>query len=440
MSLTPMDPHRARLVIEARLGRPPQDMLEAAVVLEAWSGVRAERALATARSLMAGRRPRAPERSVGRLPRPSSHEGILLEGIAFIVTVVAIAGWVGPLRSSLGATNVETGLIVALPLTLALQWALRSRYLARPHGLTQLAAVRWRLLGAVGVVVGAASAVLGVVGLLAALLAVIWAGGSILIRGRRPAAYVLTVLGATAGMLAGAAPLAVLVAAALAIIATVGWVLRAVAAPARQSSVPWTRALHAGAVGCVLGLMLVLDRTVSWTEGAIPALFLLPSAVASFWGGYHLRHLGQAIPAAVSGIPASRPAPGGADAWRPVSVLAGAVGRLALVAGALSSVLLMVPWVGADAGSAGVLAGFALLALATLLVGLLDAIGRGRWALIAVACAALAEELVALGVDHPAPGTGLIVGGALGIALMLPVAVAMLSRPAGTLATALWIP
>ncbi len=42
---------RARLV-RARLGREPQDMLEAAVVLEAWAGVPAQRALDTGRALM----------------------------------------------------------------------------------------------------------------------------------------------------------------------------------------------------------------------------------------------------------------------------------------------------------------------------------------------------------------------------------------------------
>jgi hypothetical protein len=288
--------------------------------------------------------------------------------------------------------------------------------------------------------VGVTTLLLGLAGLLAGLLAVIWAGGSILIRRRWGAAYVLTVLGATGGMLAGLAPLWVLAGAATAIVLTVGWALRAVAAPARRSSVPWARAVEAGAIGAALGLMLVLDRTISWTEGAVPALFLLPSAVASFWGGYHLRLLEQAIPGAVSGIPAGD-APHGGRAWGPLSVLAGAMGRLVLAAGALSmALLLMTPWLGSGARSAGVLGGFALLALATLLVGLLDALGHGRWALIAAACAVAAEELVAVAVSEPSPGTGLVVGGAVAIALMLPVAVGLLIRPAGTLATALWIP
>jgi hypothetical protein len=50
---------RAQRLVEARLGRPPQDALEAAVVLEAWAGVPAQRALETARALMPVR-PAAP--------------------------------------------------------------------------------------------------------------------------------------------------------------------------------------------------------------------------------------------------------------------------------------------------------------------------------------------------------------------------------------------
>ena len=56
--MSPGEP-RARRLVEARLGRPPQDALEAAVVLEAWAGVPAQRALETARALMP-RTPAAP--------------------------------------------------------------------------------------------------------------------------------------------------------------------------------------------------------------------------------------------------------------------------------------------------------------------------------------------------------------------------------------------
>jgi hypothetical protein len=47
-----LDPRRDALLVEARLGRAPQDMLEAAVVLEAWAGVPAQAALTAARAMM----------------------------------------------------------------------------------------------------------------------------------------------------------------------------------------------------------------------------------------------------------------------------------------------------------------------------------------------------------------------------------------------------
>jgi hypothetical protein len=108
---------------------------------------------------------------------------------------------------------------------------------------------------------------------------------------------------------------------------------------------------------------------------------------------------------------------------------------------ALSAVLLWLsPWLGASARAAGVMVGFALVALASMAVGLLESLGRGRWALMAVACGATAEALVAISDMHPFGGVGLVVGGGVTALLALPVVVALLRRPASTLATALWIP
>ena len=195
-----------------------------------------------------------------------------------------------------------------------------------------------------------------------------------------------------------------LAAVAVATTAAVAVALRARAVPARPTPGRWPRAITAGTIGLGLGLMLVLDRTVGFTEGAVPALALLPSTVASAWGGHHLRHLEQAIPRSVSGIAASDPYARGV-AWPPFSVLLGALGRLLLLAAALSLVLLaLTPWLGASARGAGLLLGFGLVALATLLVSLLEAMGRGRWALVAVACAVAAETAVRLAGSDPFSG------------------------------------
>ena len=128
----------ARLLVEARLGRAPQDMLEAAVVLEAWAGVPAQTALAAA-SVTMPVEPASPQPSAGRLPR---HR----EETACSPTARRSwsAWWRSPAgrrrwTSGMGVTAVEHGLALALPLTLALQRMLGSRFLDRPQGIAQLA-------------------------------------------------------------------------------------------------------------------------------------------------------------------------------------------------------------------------------------------------------------------------------------------------------------
>jgi hypothetical protein len=414
-------------------------MLEAAVVLEAWAGVPAQAALEAAQRIMPSV-PAQPEPSVGRLPRARDREGALLDGAAFIVTVIAIATWAAPLASNVGVAVVERGLWLALPLTLGLQWILGSRFLDRPHGIAQLADHRGMLvLGGLTVLL-VPSLLLGVAGLLAGMLTITWTAGTLLIRRGWPAAYVLAILLATPAMIAGLDALAVVGATAAATTLMVVFALRPASTPVRRSLGRWERATGAGAIGVGIGLMLILDRTVSWTDGALPALALLPSTVAGFWGGYHLRHLEQAIPRAVSGV-------GAADAhaarlgWPPVRVLLGSLGRFALLCGASSAALLwLTPWLGHSARGAGVLAGFGLVALASMLVALLESMGHGRWALTAVGAAAALEAVTRLSGAHPFPGTGLVAGGALAVVLVLPAVTALLWRPASTLATALWIP
>ena len=65
-------------------------------MLEAWAGVPAQRALETARALM----PRKPAAALvsAAAPAPAQRRAdSLLEGVAFLVTVVAIALWAAPL-------------------------------------------------------------------------------------------------------------------------------------------------------------------------------------------------------------------------------------------------------------------------------------------------------------------------------------------------------
>jgi hypothetical protein len=412
-------------LIEARLGRAPQDMLEAAVALEAWAGVPAQRALETGVALMP-RMPAAALPSAAALKPPPRRRGQALEGLAFVVSVLAIALWAAPLARAIGKAAVTQALTVALPLTLALQWWLRSRYLNRPHGLAALSQRRHEVALAAVAVVAAPELAVGRAGAAAGLLTLIWIGGTLLIRRGWPALYALIVLGATPAI--SAAPLPVLAATAAVTGVVVVAALRLPYAPDWTAGV-WERAAVSALIGAGLGVMLVADPTVSWGHGGTPALALLPTAVAGVWAGQRLSRLGHTIPYSLTGVPAVAAGSSGRR-LASLNALLGAIWRLALGAAA-GSVALAV----ATPVPSGLLLAFALLALATLLLSLLEAIGRTGWAALGLLCA-LGTELAA-----PAPfaGASLAAGAAIGVLVLLPASVAPLVRPARTLATTLWI-
>ena len=431
------DPAAARRLVEARLGREPQDMLEAAVVLEAWGGVPAQRALDTAGALMTSS-PSPSRPSTGTVPVPARQQGVVLEGAAFVLTVLAVALWAAPLAAGLGTSVVERALIVALPLTLGLQWGLRSRYLGRPKGLLALARRRRALLVGGCAVVGLPAALLGLSGLVAGLFTLTWTGGALLMRRRWTGTYAAIVIAGTFPMIADVPPLATLAGIAAATTLAVALALRA-APSTRIAAGRWDRAFVAGALGAGIGIMLVGDSSVTWTEGTVPALALLPSTAAGFWGGYHLWKIEHVIPHALLGVPAADVG-ARAAASAPLRTLLGATARLVGLTVVLSAALvLLTPWLDATPSRAGVLVGFGLLALATLLVSLMEVLGRGSWALLSVFGGLAAEALVALQGTAPFPGAGLVAGSGLVVVLLLPAAIALISHPARTLATALWI-
>jgi hypothetical protein len=432
---------QAQRLVEARLGREPQDMLEAAVVLEAWVGTPARDALGTGQALMHTSE-RVSQPSVGRPPRRVDDEddGFAFEAIAFIITVIAIACWADPLADDLGTGVVERGLIVALPLTLTLQWGLRSRYLGRVHGLAQLGRRPASLVIAILALIAAPSALLGVSGTVAGLLTLTWTAGILVIRRGWAAGYAAAVVLATAGMLAGLPAAAVLAAVAGATCVAAAAAMRSKREVLRHPSGRWLRTLLAAAIGAGLGLLLVGDRTVDWSVGPAPALALLPSSLASFWGGYHLWQFQYVIPRALSGVPAFGPKVSGLH-WPPLRILLGSVARLVLGTAVLSAALVLgAEWAGAEMTGVSVLVGFGFIGLATLLVSLLESVGRAPWALAAVVCAVAGEAVVSRWDGVSTTGLGLIVGSALAVLVALPIAIAVLSRPARTLATALWIP
>jgi hypothetical protein len=428
-----------RRIVEARLGRDPQDMLEAAVALEAWAGMPPAAALAQGREIMMSL-PATPQPSAGRLPGPEPQRGIAIEAVAFIFAVLAIACWAGPLTARLGSEAVETALILALPTTLALQWGLASRYLSRPDGIASLGRRPLLLVVAAGAIIAIPTLTLGRTGALAGLLTVTWTGGTIVIRRHWSLAYAGMMVLASAAMVAGFPATNVLGATAALTIVAVALAVRARVVATGASPGRWGRALVAAMIGAGIGSMLMVDRSVDWSLGSLPAIGLLPSSVASFWAGYHLWHFQQVIPQSLSGVPLSGVDPPGLR--RPaLAVLCGAVARLVGLAAALSLLLLAGAAVlRLETTGSTVLIGFGLVALATLFSSLLEALGRGVWAIVALAAGIAAEVAVARLTDLSlVTGGGLIVGAAVAVVLAVPVAVAMLCRPATTLATALGI-
>ena len=127
-------------------------------------------------------------------------------------------------------------------------------------------------------------------------------------------------------------------------------VLAAIAASRRSSRAAVRRRHLAGApgrrgpggrrgrsIGAGMGVVLVGDRSVDWSVGAVPALALIPSTVASFWGGYHLWQFQHVIPQALSGVAIFDASHRGLG-WPPLRILLGAVGRLVLLTAVLSAV------------------------------------------------------------------------------------------------------
>lgn len=438
MSAAALDPVAARRIVEARLGREPQDALETAVVLEAWTGVPAQEALRLGGQVMrAGTATAQP--SQGSAPDALKEEGMLAEALAFVLAVFCIASWTAPLAAASSAAEVARALAFALPVTLGLQWMLRSRYLSRDNGLLLLARARRELVLGAAVLVAVPAVALGPGGLMAGVLTLTWTGGTLLVRRGWTPLYLLLVAAATGAMAAGLPADVVVLAVADAIVVAVAIGLPRGGQEGGTGPGRAARAAVAGAIGAAIGAMMLSDPSVDWVLGTAPALVLMPSTVAGMWAGVHLWHFQAAIPKALAGVPV-RAGSHRAAAWPPVRILLGAVARLLAGTVVLSAVLLAgVAGLHAGHVEASLLGAFGVVALATLLVSLLEAVGRGWWALAAVV-AGLGAELAARA-EHLLPVTGgsLLAGAAVAVLIALPTAVVLLLRPADTLATTLYI-
>jgi hypothetical protein len=434
-----LDPVAARRIVEARLGREPQDALETAVVLEAWTGVPAREALALGEQVMrTGTATSQPSQAAP--PDPLQEDGMRAEALAFVLAVFCIASWTAPLAKATSAAEVARALAFALPVTLGLQWMLRSRFLSRDNGLELLARARRALVVGAAVIVAAPAVALGPGGLMAGVLTLTWTGGTLLVRRGWTPLYLLLVASATGAMAAGLRADVVVLGVADAIVVAVAIGLPRSRTEGGAAAGRAGRAIVAGAIGGAIGAMMLSDPSVDWVLGTAPALVLMPSTIAGMWAGVHLWHFQAAIPKALAGVPVLAGGPRRASAWPPVRILLGAVGRLVLGTIVLSAVLLAgVEALHAGHVEASLLGAFGAVALGTLLVSLLEAVGRGWWALTAVV-AGLGAELAVRAEDLvPWTGGSLLAGALVAVLVALPTAIVLLLRPADTLATTLYI-
>lgn len=437
MSADGLTGERAGGIVSARLGRAPQDLLEAAVVLEAWGGVPSEAALGLEAGVLPARA-EAAARPRWEADEDEGRESIVAEGVALLVAIVAVATWAGPLSRQLGAGVLEHALRVALPLTLGLQWAVRSRYLGRPSGLRCLAEERGRVL-LIGVGMLLALALVPHVGPLAAVLTLIWVGGTLLARRGWGLPYAGLVGGEALALGAHVSAARSLLALAAAVVCAC--VVAVVTAGGPQPEAPGRarRAFAAGAIGALLGALLVGDQSLGWgVHGAFPGLALAPSVIGSLWGGYHLWQFHAAVPRGLRGVPlaqaSARMAQGPAT-----RILLGALARLVGVTTALSLLVLAAgPWTqGTD--RPGLFVAFGAAALVCLFVSLHESLGYPRWAFAAAAVSLAVELAIGRLVRAPAPGLPLAVAGAVGALIALGPLVVRLRSPGRVLATALWI-
>ncbi|MBB4663962.1 hypothetical protein [Conexibacter arvalis] len=427
----------AGAVVRARLGRTPQDMLEAAVVLEAWGGMSAETALRLGpRVVLPALRSSDPRRW-----RPTSAEGrksVVAEGVGLLTAILAIAAWAGPLSAAIGDPAFELALRIALPVTLALQWAIRSRYLSRRAGLVCLKEDWFAFVLAVTVVEACVIAV-PTAGPVAAMLVGVWAGGTLLTRRGWGPAYAALLIAATIGLICGLpaiGSLAVLTAAtvatgAAAVATAPGFAL---APPGRVG-----RALAAGLIGALLGMLLISDPTLGWgIHGAFPALALVPSVVGSFWGGYHLWRFHDEVPRGLRGVELSRASASMLRGPATELVLA-ALFRLIGITVVLSLLVLAISSWTSGTDDVSLFVAFGCAALVCMFVSLLESLGYVRWALFSAATSLVVELLVSASLGAPLAGAGLIAGGTVGTLLALAPLVGVLRFPGRMLATALWI-
>jgi hypothetical protein len=418
-------------ILESRLGRAPQDILEAAVVLEAWGGLPAEAALAAAKDIFEsiGAEPSTADETRESVEESSRTPGDVL---TMILALASLLAWTGPIQSELGASVFAQAVRLSVPLTLGVQWFLAARYLFDRWWIERL----WRdrhVVAAIAVGGIAAAAAVGTAALLAVELTLLWSiAGLVLRRGRRPVVFALFG-GATCALFAGAPVLIMLGLLFAALLVVLGTILRS-AGHGLYRGRPWRVSLRASLMGVALGILLLSDASANFGDdpGSL-ALALLPAMLASFWGGWYLASMWVAVNDDLRGRPLAESAHA---SWNSSAcrIAAGAAVRLGLTIGVLTPACAAI---GAALGwgTAGVvpLCALGAFAFAALGASLLNAIERA-WLGIAGLAAGCVVAVVVGGIDGLPAGSGLLAGAVVATLATL-AAVTQLRRPAQLLAS-----
>ena len=417
---------------DRHLERPTQDRLEAAVVLEAWGGVAPGEAFGLASAPR-----RAPDASFQ--PRVVRSEpldpSLALGDLGFVAGVLGMGFYLSTLTNDLGARSVDMAWRIALPLSLAIQWAIRRRYLSGSDGLGRLRNDP-RVLG---VVVAAMAVCLPIRpgGWLAACLVGIWVGGFIITRLGWGLVFGLALLTGAGVLRAGASPrlvLPVLTVLALTTASAGVWRHRS------SDRLPGgkDRALAAGLIGAGVGGVLVLEPRFLWDgRAALVAITVVPALLGSVWGGWHMGKLWRVLPDALVKQPFSSSG-GGRSITVVRALLVGALARVVL--GASLGSVPIVAWASSGAGPVddvwALLIAHLCLGVAGLAVSLLEAFDRWGTALLAVGAGCVACVVVNL--LDPAhdlvPGSRIGIGALVVIVMSGPTLLMLVTSPARTLA------
>jgi hypothetical protein len=421
---------QAQPLIENRLGRPMLDELEAAVVLEAFAGLEAETALDLGRHAATFRSPIRAESPREFVPSRIEWRSVASD-VSFIAGVLVIGMWLSRQIAELGLDVVDRSWRLALPLSLGAQWFLRRRVLVGPDGLGRLRREPW-LLGPAGVAVGGLALVPNG-GPVAAVLATTWISGFLVSRrgwGLAHGAMVVSVL-LVAKWLPTWAVLAIVV------------VLSLLMAAAAMGSSPvsdrmsgsFARAMPSGMIGLALAAILISEPRIAWgASTGFASLTIVPALLGAVIGGVWMTRIWNEVPKSLARTLADGRVP-----MAPLVVFFQAVALSIGTVVALSMAVVFV--VGRDHSSemnsttTQLLLAHAALAVAGLCVSALEAFGRWGVALLGSICGAAAALSVGQFFEESIqPGTRILVGGLVVVAVTAPILVATLLRPAQRIA------